>query len=101
MFSQGDESERIELIKEDSTPYFGGKNQGSPAKDTPNKSTALKENIDDGLFMDMTEDVKSEVIEEFAMPMSLQHYDYSELLELLAHYRKSMKHYSLSSNKFT
>jgi hypothetical protein len=51
--------------------------------------------------MDLTEDVKSEVVEEFAMPMSLQHYDYSELLELLAHYRKSMKHYSLSGSKFT
>jgi hypothetical protein len=97
MFSQGDESERIELIKEEPTPYFGGQNITSPAKDTPKKSITN----DEALFMDMTEDVKSEVIEEFAMPMSLQHYDYSELLELLAHYRKSMKHYSLTGTKFT
>jgi hypothetical protein len=70
MFSQGDESERIELIKEEPTPFFGGQNNTSPAKETPKKSL-LKENNDEGIFMDMTEDVKSEIIEEFAMPMSL------------------------------
>ncbi len=31
------------------------------------------------------------------MPVSLQHYDYSELLELLAHYRKSMKHFEIGA----
>jgi hypothetical protein len=70
MFSQGDESERIELIKEEPTPFFGGQNNASPAKEPPKKSL-MKENNDEGIFMDMTEDVKSEIIEEFAMPMSL------------------------------
>ena len=69
MFSQGDESERIELIKEEPTPFFGGQNVASPAKDTPKKAVT-NENNDEALFMDMTEDVKSEIIEEFAMPMS-------------------------------
>jgi|LauGreDrversion4_2_1035121.scaffolds.fasta_scaffold158876_1 hypothetical protein len=67
MFSQGDESERIELIKEEPTPYFGGQNVKSP--EGAGKST--KGNDEGLLFMDMTEDAKGETIEEFAMPMSL------------------------------
>ena len=41
---------------------------------------------------DTREQVESVAVVNFEMPISLQHYDYTELLEVLEQYKKSMVH---------